>query len=161
MSATPQGQKQISPGINLQNMSFEQLQAFKEQLDGDLTSLSRSFEALRTAKNRFLESKMTLETFKSYEIGQPILVPMTYSLYLQGEISETDNVLVDVGTGYYIKQSVPRAQEFFAKRVNQMQDSMDKIAVNIDGKQKQQNNVLNVMKQKAQAMDQAQAEAQR
>eukprot|EP00658_Telonema_sp_P-2_P084704 TRINITY_DN9479_c0_g1_i1.p1 TRINITY_DN9479_c0_g1~~TRINITY_DN9479_c0_g1_i1.p1 ORF type:complete len:162 (-),score=67.87 TRINITY_DN9479_c0_g1_i1:323-808(-) len=160
MSATPQGQKQVSPQLNLNNMSFEQLQAFKDQLDGDLTSLSRSFEALRSAKNRFLDSKMTLETFKAFEAGQQILVPMTYSLYLKGEIADADNVLVDVGTGYYIKQSVPRAQEFFQKRVGQMQESIDKIAVSIDTKQKQQGNVLNVMKQKAQAMDQAQGEQQ-
>eukprot|EP00758_Cryptobia_borreli_P000120 Tbor_TRINITY_DN1016_c0_g1::TRINITY_DN1016_c0_g1_i1::g.12378::m.12378/K04797/pfdA, PFDN5; prefoldin alpha subunit len=149
-------QKQQEKGLNLANLSFDQLQSLKKQLDEDIQSLGRAYDGLRVAKNRFQESKGCLETFKAYEVGQKILVPMTHSLYIEGEIADNEKVLVDVGTGYYFKQPINRAQEFFVKRVSQMQESMDGIANNITQKQKQQNIVIDVMQQKAQIMQGAQ-----
>jgi len=35
-----------------------------------------------------------------------MLVPITSSLYVPGETTQLDNVLIDVGTGYYIEKSV-------------------------------------------------------
>lgn len=32
-----------------------------------------------------------------------MLVPLTASLYASGTLANTDNVLVDVGTGYFIE----------------------------------------------------------
>lgn len=36
--------------------------------------------------------------------GKTILVPLTNSLYVPGKLSDPDNVIVDVGTGYYVKK---------------------------------------------------------
>jgi prefoldin alpha subunit len=33
-----------------------------------------------------------------------ILVPLTNSLYVPGKLSDLENVIVDVGTGYYVKK---------------------------------------------------------
>jgi hypothetical protein len=33
-----------------------------------------------------------------------ILVPLTNSLYVPGKLADTENVIVDVGTGYYVKK---------------------------------------------------------
>jgi len=33
-----------------------------------------------------------------------VLVPLTSSLYVPGKLSDVENVVVDVGTGYYIKK---------------------------------------------------------
>ena len=35
--------------------------------------------------------------------GQPLLLPITNSLYVNGKISNNGKVLVDVGTGYYVE----------------------------------------------------------
>lgn len=37
-------------------------------------------------------------------IGKPILVPLTTSLYVPGELADTENVIVDVGTGFYVEK---------------------------------------------------------
>ncbi|CUE80831.1 prefoldin 5-like protein, putative [Bodo saltans] len=142
--------------INFQNLSVEQLSGLKEQLDVDIQSLGRAYDALRGARNRFQDSKGCLEQFKSIQKDQPILVPLTSSLYVNGTVLDNTHVLVDVGTGYYVKQSVSRAQDFFGKRANQMKDSMDNIADHIQGKQRQQNQVMDVMQQKSQAIQAAQ-----
>ena len=37
-------------------------------------------------------------------IGRPILVPLTTSLYVPGTLADKDNVIVDVGTGFYVEK---------------------------------------------------------
>lgn len=142
--------------LNLNNLSMEQLGGLKEQLDHDIQSLGRAYEGLRGARNRFQESKGCLEQFKTLPNNSAILVPLTASLYVTGSISDNAHVLVDVGTGYYVKQSVPRAQEFFAKRAAQMKDSMDNIAEHITQKQRNQNSVIEVMQEKSRIIAQQQ-----
>ena len=36
--------------------------------------------------------------------GKKLLVPLTNSLYVDGELAETDKVIVDIGTGYYAEK---------------------------------------------------------
>ena len=50
--------------------------------------------------------------------GTRMLVPITSSLYVPGETTQLDNVLIDVGTGYYIEKSVrcaPRSERGAAR----------------------------------------------
>jgi hypothetical protein len=35
--------------------------------------------------------------------GQALLLPLTSSLYVSGTVASTDQVLVDIGTGYYVE----------------------------------------------------------
>jgi len=37
-------------------------------------------------------------------IGKPILVPLTTSLYVPGTLADSENVIVDVGTGFYVEK---------------------------------------------------------
>lgn len=41
--------------------------------------------------------------------GQPLLLPLTSSLYVPGALAETEKVLIDIGTGYYVEVS-PRVR---------------------------------------------------
>ena len=35
--------------------------------------------------------------------GQPIMLPLTSSVYVNGTLASKESVLVDIGTGYYIE----------------------------------------------------------
>jgi len=37
-------------------------------------------------------------------LGKPILVPLTTSLYVPGTLADKENVIVDVGTGFYVEK---------------------------------------------------------
>jgi prefoldin alpha subunit len=39
--------------------------------------------------------------------GNPLLVPLTSSLYVPGRISDPEHVVIDIGTGYYVKKASP------------------------------------------------------
>lgn len=51
---------------------------------------------------------MGLSTNNPYKtkmiIDKTILVPLTNSLYIPGKISDPEHVIIDVGTGYYVKK---------------------------------------------------------
>jgi hypothetical protein len=36
--------------------------------------------------------------------GKSMLVPLTSSLYVPGKITDPEHVVVDIGTGYYVKK---------------------------------------------------------
>lgn len=38
------------------------------------------------------------------KVGQPLLVPLTTSLYVPGRLADTEKVLVDVGTGFFVEK---------------------------------------------------------
>jgi prefoldin alpha subunit len=47
--------------------------------------------------------------------GKQILVPLTASLYVPGTLKDADNVIVDVGTGFYVEKV---GNEYILNRVN-------------------------------------------
>ncbi|KAL5546417.1 hypothetical protein UlMin_006104 [Ulmus minor] len=70
---------------------MEQLKAVKEQTDVEVNLLQDSLNNICTATARL-------------KIGKKMLVPLTASLYIAETLYDADNVLVDVGTGYFIEQ---------------------------------------------------------
>ena len=60
--------------------------------------------------------------------GTRMLVPITSSLYVPGETSKLDTVLIDVGTGYYIEKSGPEAQAFLDRKIHLITGQAVKVA---------------------------------
>lgn len=87
----------------------------------ELTHLTNSFSQLRQAQAKFKScienvaeikpvnkgvclSQISSRTRLINQLGKTILVPLTNSLYVPGKLSDAENVIVDVGTGYYVKK---------------------------------------------------------
>ncbi|TVY37713.1 putative prefoldin subunit [Lachnellula subtilissima] len=100
MASQPKGQ-----GIDITSLSMQQLSQIKKQFEDELTHLSNSFTQLRAAQVKFRECLRSIELGVSGKVeGKPILVPLTASLYVPGTLADTDNVIVDVGTGFYVEK---------------------------------------------------------
>jgi prefoldin alpha subunit len=151
-----QQQNQRKPQITLAGLSNEQLDGLKKQFEGDIESLTRALDSIAGAKNRFSSSKDILDTFKGFKSGEQMMVPLTSSLYIAGEVKDTQHVTIDVGTGYYIKHTIPRAQAFFDKRANQMKDVETNLLGNIHQKQQQLDQVMTVLQERFTAEKKAQ-----
>lgn len=46
---------------------------------------------------------MPVHALPTHHAGQQMMLPLTQSLYVSGEVASTDQVLVDIGTGYYVE----------------------------------------------------------
>ncbi|KAJ1400147.1 Prefoldin alpha-like [Sesbania bispinosa] len=90
-------------GISLQSMSVEQLKAVKEQTDLEVNLLQDSLNNIRTASTRLEIATSALQDLSLRPQGAKILVPLTASLYVPATLHDSNNVLVDVGTGYFIE----------------------------------------------------------
>lgn len=55
----------------------------------------------------YTDSAEALQTISPENKGKELFVPITGSLYVKGNLSNTDNVLVDIGGGYYVQKVVP------------------------------------------------------
>lgn len=91
--------------VDLSTLSVQNLSAVKQQLDDELEHLTNSFAKLRSAQAKFRECIKSIEKGVSDGVqGKEILVPLTSSLYVPGELASSDKVIVDVGTGYFIEK---------------------------------------------------------
>lgn len=71
-------------------------------------------------------------------------------MYVPGRISDTENVLVDIGTGYFVEKNVDDAKNYFARRVAYVTEQMEKIQVLGMEKSKIRDATIDVMGMKIQ-----------
>lgn len=110
--------------MDLGSLSSQQLLQVKKQLDDELEHLNDSFNRLRGAQAKFGECMVSIQagvrkqeegeglfmeqlvedTTDFASQGQPILVPLTTSLYVPGMLASSEKVIVDVGTGFYVEK---------------------------------------------------------
>ncbi|KAI5855627.1 Prefoldin subunit-domain-containing protein [Tricharina praecox] len=111
--------------IDLTTLPLDTLAQVKKQLDDELEHLTTSFTKLRQAQTRFKECIISVKTGVNDSCaGKTLLIPLTTSLYVPGELSSTSHVMVDVGTGYYVEKTTTDAVKFYAAKVDVLSKSL-------------------------------------
>lgn len=158
--------------LNVYQLPIEQLEGLKSQLDSDVRSLGAAYDGLYNGRSRYLDNAEAITQYKAVceetkkrkaedaSARQEVLVCMTSSLFVRGYVVPSDKVIVDVGTGYYLEKSMDHAQSYFANRAAQVKESMDQLEHTIVVKQRQQNQVIDALQQKMNAMQQYQQQQQ-
>ncbi|XP_003701275.1 prefoldin 5 [Megachile rotundata] len=113
--------------IDLTTLNLQQLTILKQQLDKELGVFQDSLQTLKIAQTKFQESGSCLEKITPAMEGNEILVPLTGSMYVVGKLADTNNVLIDIGTGYYAQKNVTDAKDYFDRRVAYVTEQMEKI----------------------------------
>ncbi|XP_074114504.1 prefoldin 5 [Cotesia typhae] len=143
--------------IDLTKLSLQQLTLLKQQLDKELNVFQDSLQTLKIAQSKFQESGFCLDKVTPEAKGKEILVPLTESMYVPGRISDTENVLVDIGTGYFVEKNVEDAKNYFSRRVAYVTEQMEKIQVLGLEKSKIRDATIDVMSMKIQGQMQKEA----
>ncbi|CAK9813347.1 Prefoldin subunit 5 [Anthophora plagiata] len=113
--------------IDLSTLNLQQVTVFKQQLDQELGVFQDSLQTLKIAQSKFQESGSCLEKISPSVEGNEILVPLTGSMYVVGKLADTNNVLIDIGTGYYAQKNITDAKDYFDRRVAYVTEQMEKI----------------------------------
>ena len=82
----------------------------------DIDSLTANFQQLKDAQARFAESANSLLALPTDGVARDVMVPLTASLYVPGKLGALDEVLVDIGTGYYVGKTAPAAAEMLNRK---------------------------------------------
>ena len=97
----------------------------KKSLDDEIQHLTQSFESLRLAQSKFRDCLKSLASGLSPKThDRAILVPLTSSLYVPGKLADTERVIVDVGTGFYVEKSVKDAAAFYESKVKDLEGKL-------------------------------------
>jgi prefoldin alpha subunit len=109
---------QAMRSVRLTDLPVQQLSQIKKQLDEEISHLTNSFQSLRAAQSRFKDCQKSIATgLISKNEDSSILVPLTASLYVPGRLADTEKVLVDIGTGFYVEKDKKQATEFYEKKI--------------------------------------------
>ena len=100
-------------------------------------------------------------------LGTTTLVPLTESLYVPGKLCDLEHVIVDVGTGYYVKKvsqpSLPQdlhanaaqtraeATKHYQSKIDYIRTNLESLQETITKKQDNMNYLTDVMQMKLQA----------
>ncbi|KUI66241.1 putative prefoldin subunit 5 [Cytospora mali] len=107
-------------GVSLDSLSAQQLTAVKKQLDEEVEHLTTSFAQLQAAQIKFKDCLRCVKTQGASQDKKEILVPLTNSLYVKGNLSSPDTVLVDIGTGFFVEKDVKSASEFYEGKIKDL-----------------------------------------
>ncbi|KAB2577456.1 putative prefoldin subunit protein [Lasiodiplodia theobromae] len=144
--------------VDLATLSLPQLSQLKKQLDTELEHLTSSFQSLRSAQTRFKDCLKSINTgLQSGSTEKPILVPLTSSLYVTGTLADVKNVLVDVGTGFYVEKSTDDAKEFYDRKIKDLEKNLKDLEAIVTGKSNNLRVIEDVLRQKVLAQQQGQA----
>lgn len=48
-------------------------------------------------------------------------------MYVTGKLADANNVIVDIGTGYYAEKNIEDAKDYFKRKVEYVTEQMEKI----------------------------------
>ncbi|KAF4355588.1 hypothetical protein CsatB_026602 [Cannabis sativa] len=114
-------------GLGIEKLSVEQLKAVKEQTDMEVNLLQDSLNNIRTATTRLDLASIALNDLSLRPQGKKMLVPLTASLYVAGTLDDADNVLVDVGTGYFIEKTMAEGKDYCERKINLLKSNFDQL----------------------------------
>ncbi|KAI5115383.1 hypothetical protein M0805_001207 [Coniferiporia weirii] len=141
MASAAQPQQQA---INVADLDVPQLRDVRRQLEEELQHLTNSFQQLKAAQTKFRTCLENVAEVKPTNKDRTILVPLTNSLYVPGRLADLEHVIVDVGTGYYVKKTRADATKHYSAKIDYVRENLDKLQETIAKKQDNLQYVANI-----------------
>merc|ERR1712168_847157 len=99
----------------------------QEQLKSELELFTNSMQQLRVATAKFQESLQSVAKLEGTQDGHEVMVPLTSSLYVPGKLKDTNSLLIDIGTGYYVEKNREEAVQYFQRKIEFIGKQMETI----------------------------------
>jgi len=121
----PGGGEQQGQVINLSLLEIPQLQQLKTQVEQELNFYQEAIVQLKDVQMKMNESQICLKRLSPEH--KELLVPVTGSMFVRGELTDLDKILVDIGTGYYVEKTLEDAIDYFKRKVDFLGTQIDKV----------------------------------
>ncbi|KAJ7058525.1 Prefoldin alpha subunit [Mycena amicta] len=138
----------MSQQISVTDLDIPQLADVRRQLEEELNHLTNSFAQLKQAQTKFKVCVENVKEVKPDNKDKPILVPLTNSLYVPGKLADTKHVIVDIGTGYFVKKTTAQATAHYTAKINYIQANLDTLEETVSKKRENMAYLVNVMQAK-------------
>nr|CAI5818642.1 unnamed protein product [Callosobruchus analis]CAI5860860.1 unnamed protein product [Callosobruchus analis] len=137
--------------IDLMQLSLQQIIGLKEQLEMELQLMQDSMASLKVAQMRYQSSGEIMEKITPENEGHEILVPLTASvsfMFVPGQLIDTNKVIIDVGTRYYVEKDIAGAKDYFQRKVKFVTEQMEKVQAILIEKKKIGDAIMEVTEMK-------------
>ncbi|PGH00153.1 prefoldin, alpha subunit [Blastomyces parvus] len=143
--------------VDLATLSAPQLRTLQSRLSSELEHLTSSHTKLRNAQLKFRDCIRSINDGVAGPSGagasgdnksDAILVPLTNSLYVKGTLADRKNVIVDVGTGFYVEKTTSKAIAFYNAKVEEIGVNLRELEKVVQGKSQNLRVIEDVLRQK-------------
>merc|ERR1711879_42625 len=120
--------KDMGQQVDIRTLPPEQIQQLSQQINGEIQTLSSAVENFKIVQQKFLESRACIKSIgEDSTEGKEILIPITSSMYVPGRIKNSNKVLIDIGTGYYVEKNRSDADDFCKRKIEQVAKEIGKV----------------------------------
>lgn len=98
------------------------------QTDVEIDTLVESYKDLQDAKQKFKESLDAIKVQRELPNNKDILVPLTGSMYVPGQITNTNEYLLDIGTQYLVEKDADGAIDYFERKMKFIDVQLNKFS---------------------------------
>lgn len=137
--------------VDISTLPLPQLNQLNQQLDQEIEFFTASLNQLKMTQTKFAESQECLSKVNKENLDKDILVPLTGSMYVPGQLANVEECLVDIGTGYFIEMSVDASKDFFKREVDYVTKQIEKIQPLVQEKYKMKQVVMEMIQMKVHA----------
>ncbi len=103
------------------------------QFSNQLSALDQQIQELKIIENGLIELKKNKE-------GSSLLIPIGSGVFVEGELKNNKDVLLNVGTGIVVKKSFDEMREILTKQILETESVMQQLemeAMQMTGKMKE------------------------
>jgi prefoldin alpha subunit len=145
--------------VDVMQLPPADLQKLRTSLTEDVQTITSNYGNLKLAHSKYAQALDALVDITPENQDKRIMVPLTSSLYVPGQLSNIQTVLVDVGTGYFVEKDIASARVFINGKMELIQGNLQKVAGALSGKRRDLDAVSSILQQKLQIQYQQQAQA--
>jgi len=153
------GTKGQPTDVDITKVTPQQLVQLSKSIEQEIDVLTQSYTQLLTAVNKFHDSKLVLNYLKERSQGKEIMVPLTSSLYVPGRMDDSSKVLLEVGAGYFVEESIAKARDYCERKAKALQENGTKVGEIVQVKKVQLGKVETEYKKRVEAMQSQMATA--
>lgn len=136
-----QGTMSTEPtNVDLNSLPPQKLVEFRKSIDEEITHFTQSLQALAAAQSKLKDCISSINNLEQSKEDN-LLVPLTSSLYIPGQVVTRNRYLVDIGTGYYVEKLAKKAKLGYDKKIKKL----DEDAKKLKGILVQKNELLNTV----------------
>jgi len=147
-------QEEQTRTIDLDSLSLEELNQLRNQEEQRLQALTNKYGMLRQAAARLNHSKKAVSELKKSSSSssegedREVMVPLTESVYVPGKMKDTNRLMLELGTGYFVERSNREALQFIERKQRIVDANSENIAAAVQASQQNMQALTSAMQGK-------------
>jgi len=101
----------------------------KQQEEGRLQALTGRYAQLRAAAARLTASSTAISELSPASDGKEVMIPLTESVYVPGILRQPNNLLVEIGTGFYVEKTAAETHKFLDRKLKIVDSNSENITM--------------------------------